>query len=194
LVLSQARGTNLVRAFVLLGRRCSCRSAGLRDRSGRYCSCSMTWCRVSCLCRYGEEGRGDRSEDADVWQSEVRSSEEGRGSKSKEETHLDDTPRDVSRSIRFFTSSGSCVDFVDAGSSSKSAEAGVESACTVLLLSSPEYSASRKTPSSDMSSSEEVCWLTSDLYAEGIVHELSMSVSMSGAGAKWKLFRSCVRF
>jgi hypothetical protein len=102
-----------------------------------------------------------------------------RGSNPKEETHLDDTPRDVSRSIRFFTSSGSCVDFVDAGSSSKSAEAGVESACTVLLLSSPEYSASRKTPSSDMSSSEEVCWLTSDLYAEGIVHELSMSMSMS---------------
>jgi hypothetical protein len=30
-----------------------------------------------------------------------------------------------------------------------------------------------------MSSSEGVCWLTSDLYAEGIVHELSMSMSMS---------------
>jgi hypothetical protein len=126
--------------------------------------------------------------------SEAVKKEGQRGSKPKEETHLDDTPRDVSRSIRFFTSSGSCVDFVNAGSSSESAEPGVESACTVLLLSSPEYSASRKTPSSDMSSSEDVCWLKSDLYAEGIVHELSMSMSEQERSGNFFALRTILRF
>jgi hypothetical protein len=114
------------------------------------------------------------------------------GSKPKE-THLDDTPRDVSRSIRFFNSSGSCIDFVDAGSLSESAEAGVELAHTVLLLSSPESSASRKTPSSDMSSSDEVRWMMSDLYAEGIVPELSIS-EQERSGKRFRSLRTILKF